>query len=199
MGPRRATVLVILAAAGVASGCGEQQRDGGEPTARSTPRPSPKASPRGRTTPPVTSADAERLRPVLARWADALRKADFEAAGRFFDLPAVVSQGVPLELRTRRDAEAFNAALPCGARLEEVQQNGRYVVGTFELTDRPGGRCGDTGNLVRVAFVFSGERFSEWYQVPDGPGAAPGPPERPKRLAPAPRRPAEPADGTVQA
>jgi len=199
MGPSRAVVLLILALPALVAGCGEEARPDREPVARSTPRPSPKASPRKKTPPPVTRADADRLRPVLERWADALRAADFEAAGRFFELPAVVSQGVPLELRTRGDAEAFNAALPCGARLKEVQQNGRYVVGTFALTDRPGGRCGDAGNLVRVAFVFSGERFSEWYQVPDNPGAAPGPPERPERPKRAPRRPAEPADGTVQA
>ena len=202
MAPRRVTsALTVLAA--LLAGCGDdgsgvvQRRAAKETPAprKATPRSAPRAGRDGQ----MTRADATRLRPVLSRWADALRKADFETAAEFFALPAVVSQGVPLELSSRGDAETFNAGLPCGARLTDVQHDGRYIVGTFALTERPGGRCGDAGNLVRVAFVFSGERFSEWYQVPDAPGASPGPPRRPENPGPAPRRPATPADGTVQA
>ena len=129
-----------------------------------------------------TQADAERLRPVLAGWADALRRSDAAAAARFFRVPAVIAQPTtqPRELRTPDEVLAFNASLPCGAQLLEVQHDGRFVVGTFRLTERPGSTCANTGDLVRVAFVIRRRRFTEWYQVADARGAVPGPEERPK-------------------
>jgi hypothetical protein len=184
---RRAALLVGLLAF---AGCGDDGFDEAKldlttppprvsapPVGTATPTPR-KASPR---TPEktMTAADAERARPVLTAWADALQRADFKAAAGFFALPAIAVQSVRIDLATRSAAEEFNSGLPCGARLEDVQQNGRYIVGTFRLTKRPGSECGDIGELVRVAFVFSGKRFSEWYQVPDTPGAAPGPKRRP--------------------
>ena len=55
--------------------------------------------------------------------------------------------------------------------------DGRYVVGTFRLTERAGRKCPDAGELARVAFVFRARHFTEWRQVPDRPGAPPGPDE----------------------
>jgi hypothetical protein len=186
---RRAAAIALLV---LVSGCGDDGFDEAKldlttpparvsapPVATATATPSPKkAAPRTREK-TMTAADAQRLRPVLAAWADALQRADFKAAAGFFDLPAIVAQNIRLELSTREMAETFNSGLPCGAKLEDVQQDGRYIVGTFRLTKRPGSECGDIGELVRVAFVFAGRRFSEWYQVPDTPGAAPGPKRRP--------------------
>jgi hypothetical protein len=71
----------------------------------------------------------------------------------------------------------FNDGLPCGARLLEVQHDGRYVVGTFRLTERSGHTCAAAGQLARVAFVIRAHHFTEWRQVPDRPGAPPGPSE----------------------
>lgn len=192
-------VLLGLAAAGALAGCGnDEARDprydlvtpgpyvgasalpGTLPTPVPTPKPKATAAPKARKGEKIPSqADAERLRPVIAAWAAAVRRSDPEAAARFFNLPAIVSQGQPRELTTAEEVLAFNAALPCGAELTDVQHNGRYVVGTFRLTERPGSSCDAPGALVRVAFVIRGRRFTEWYQVPDTPGAEPGPPERP--------------------
>ena len=103
------------------------------------------------------------------------------AAG-YFALPAIVQQTDKLQLATREDARTFNAALPCGARLLDVQHDGRFIVGTFRLTDRPGQSCQTSGALVRVAFVILDRHFTEWRQLPDTPGATPGPskPEDPE-------------------
>lgn len=159
------------------------------------PRPAaktPAAPPRATPDPQPTARDAERLRPVIAAWADAVRRGDVDRAARSFALPAIVSQGRAYRLRSAEQVRAFNASLPCGARLVYVQQNGRYVVGTFRLVDRAGSKCDAPGALARVAFVFRGRRFSEWRQVPDARGAPPGPdrPERDVPEAPAPEPPA---------
>lgn len=196
---RKGLALLITAlGALIAAGCGDDEA--GDPRYRLTtpgPRigalplqaedapPSPSATPRdgarAKPTPtPPSQADAERLRPVMAAWAAALRRGDAADAARFFVLPTIVSQGDPVELTTRAQLQAFNDSLPCGARLLEVQHDGRFVVGTFRLTERPDNTCDAPGQLVRVAFVFRGRRFSEWYQVPDARGASPGPSQRPE-------------------
>jgi hypothetical protein len=163
----RAAALVLVA---VLTGCGEEGPRRPLPTTPGaelvTPTPEPTARPRD---PRMTRADAERLRPVIAAWGKAMREAKYAAAAEFFEAPAIIAQnGRVLELASREEIEAYLSRLPCGARLEEVQQDGRYVVGTFTLTERPGGACGSLGELVRVAFVFSGRRFTEWWQVPGG-------------------------------
>jgi hypothetical protein len=133
-----------------------------------------------------TQRDAERLRPVIAGWANALRKGNVERAASYFALPAIVAQSDTIQLATRDDARAFNEGLPCGARLLEVQHDGRYIVGTFRLTDKPGQTCLTPGQLVRVAFVIQRRHFTEWRQVPDTPGARPGP-SKPEDLQTLPR------------
>ena len=92
--------------------------------------------------------DAERLRPVLEGWAAAVRRGDPDRAARYFAVPAIVAQSMPVELQTREQVRKFNDELPCGARLLEVQHDGRYVVGTFRLTERPGRTCTTAGQLV---------------------------------------------------
>jgi hypothetical protein len=133
-----------------------------------------------------TQREAERLRPVIAGWANALRHGDAARAASYFALPAIVAQSDTVQLATREDARMFNAALPCGARLLEVQHNGRFIVGTFRLTARPGQTCLTEGALVRVAFVISDRHFTEWRQIPDTPGASPGP-SKPEDLQTLPR------------
>jgi hypothetical protein len=122
-----------------------------------------------------TRREAQRLRPLVAGWAAALRHGDVERASSYFALPAIVSQGEAVRLRTRAEVRAFNAALPCGARVLGIGNDGRYVVATFRLTHRAGVPCAEAGQLVRVAFVIRGRKFAEWRQVPDAPGADPVP------------------------
>ena len=89
-----------------------------------------------------TQRDAARLRPVLEGWAAAVSAGDPHRAARFFAIPAIVAQSMTVELQTREQVVKFNDEPPCGARLLEVQHDGRYVVGTFRLTERRGRACG---------------------------------------------------------
>ena len=177
--------LVALAAAALLSGCGEQ----GPNYTLETPPPTVGAGPietpvPKRTTPKArpgerrpSQRDAERLRPVLEGWAAAVREGDPDRAARYFAVPAIVAQSMTVELQTREQVRKFNDELPCGAKLLDVEHDGRYVVGTFRLTERAGRACATAGQRVRVAFVIRSRHFTEWRQVPDRPGAPPGPDE----------------------
>jgi predicted small lipoprotein YifL len=182
--------LVALAAAGLVGGCGTEGPDYSLKTPPATvvaepiETPVPKRAKPKAGEPRVTRRDAERLRPVLEGWAAAVRAGDPHRAARFFAVPAIVAQSMTVELQTREEVVEFNDELPCGAKLVEVQHDGRYVVGTFRLTERAGRACATEGQLVRVAFVIRARHFTEWRQVPDRPGAAPGP-EEPEDAPPA--------------
>jgi predicted small lipoprotein YifL len=186
-------VAVVLTAVGLLSGCGEQGPDYALKTPPATVGAKPVQTPAPKRTELEARAgekhpsqrDAERLRPVLEGWAQAVREGNPDRAADYFALPAIVSQSMAVELQTREQIRKFNDELPCGAKLLEVQHDGRYVVGTFRLTERVGGHaCTSAGQLVRVAFVIRQGRFTEWRQVPDRPGAPPGP-EQPEEAPPA--------------
>ena len=131
----------------------------------------------------MTARDAKALRPVLAHWADAVRRGDAEAAAAFFSLPAIVYQPSfgAVELRDQEVARAFTGALPCGARLVDARAQGRYITGTFTLETRAGSVCTTADAKVEVGFVFGDRahprRFTEWWQLPEGPD--PRPSQRP--------------------
>ena len=182
MAARRAAVA--LAAVGLLCGCGSSGPD----YALKTPPPIVRAGPIATASPKTKSKarpgqphpsqrDAERLRPVLEGWAAALRRGDPGRAARYFAVPAIVAQSMTVQLQTRAQVRKFNDELPCGAKLLAVQHDGRYIVGTFRLTARPGHTCTTAGQLARVAFVIRAHHFTEWRQVPDTPGASPGPDE----------------------
>src|SRR5215210_3081719 len=131
--PRRRFGVIALAAAALA-GCGQQGPDYSLKTpldvvvARPIETPVPPAT-RGAkraSAPHATQRQAERLRPVLA---------------------AIVSQDMAVQLQTREQVRRFNAQLPCGEQLLGVHPSGRYIVGTFRLTDRPRQPCNDVGRL----------------------------------------------------
>jgi hypothetical protein len=183
MAARRAAVA--LAALGLLTGCGGSS---GPDYALKTPPPIVRAGPIATAAPKTESKpkpgqphpsqrDAERLRPVLEGWAAALRRGDPDRAARYFAVPAIVAQSMTVQLQTREQVRKFNDELPCGAKLLEVQHDGRYIVGTFRLTQRAGHTCTGVGELARVAFVIRAHHFTEWRQVPDTPGASPGPDE----------------------
>jgi ketosteroid isomerase-like protein len=179
----RCCAVLALAGAAVAGGCGSQGPDYSlktpPPKVGALPivTPAPKHAPAKPGERQPTQRDAERLRPVLEGWAAAVREGDPDRAARYFALPAIVAQSMTVELQTREQVRKFNDELPCGARLLEVQHDGRYVVGTFRLTSRAGHNCTAAGQLTRVAFVVRARHFTEWRQVPDRPGAPPGPDE----------------------
>jgi len=120
-------------------------------------------------------ADADAVQ-VIEGWADELRAGDVLAASERFAIPSVVQNGTPpIRLTDRRDVEAFNRSLPCGAKLTEALTSGRYTVATFELTERPGpGECGDgVGETAKTAFVIHDDLITEWRRVVDLPGNEP--------------------------
>jgi hypothetical protein len=122
-----------------------------------------------------TKADARRARPVLARWARALRRDGGEQAAAFFAVPAIVAQGAAVRLDTEAEVRRFHLSLPCGARLIGLGREGRYFIATFRMTTRPGHVCAVVGDRVRVAVVVRGGKIAEWRQMADVPGASPGP------------------------
>jgi hypothetical protein len=109
---------------------------------------------------------------VIKDWSDELRAGDVIAASEHFALPSIVQNGTPpIRLTDRREVEAFNRSLPCGATLIRAITSGRYTIATFELTERPGpGECGDgVGETAKTAFEIHGGRITQWRRVVDLP------------------------------
>ena len=188
----RRTLLLLLAGS-LLAGCGS---DRGLDFSLRTPPPYiggvPVAPPRQQAVDrKMTRSDAERVKPVIADWAAAVRAEDFAKAAGYFDLPAVVFQPTnrALEVNTPHIAQAFNAGLPCGAKLLATNPDGRYVVGTFVLVPHGGTPCTAKNKVAKVGFVFGDKRhpkqFTEWWQVSDTPDSPTGPASRPKTVAPA--------------
>jgi hypothetical protein len=121
-------------------------------------------------------ADADAVQ-VIKGWADDLRSGDVPAASERFAIPTVVQNGTPaLRLTDRRQVEAFNQSLPCGAKLTDAVSSGKYTIATFELTERPGpGECGGgVGDTAKTAFVIHDGKITEWRRVVDrGPVTEP--------------------------
>jgi hypothetical protein len=114
---------------------------------------------------------------VIVGWSDALRAGHVAAAARYFRIPSVFffGSGPPLELHSLREAEAVNAALPCGAVFLSATAHGRYVNVLFKLTNRPGpggaGGCGSgTGETARTNFLVRDGQIVAWLRAPDEPG-----------------------------
>jgi hypothetical protein len=144
----RAIVAVVVLSVVALSGCGSSSDEG---------------------TTIAGDADADAVQ-VIKGWADELRSGDVSAASARFSIPTVVQNGTPaLELTTRRQVEAFNQSLPCGARLTAASRSGRYTIATFVLTERPGpGKCGNgVGEAAKTAFVIHNGHITEWRRVVD--------------------------------
>jgi hypothetical protein len=80
---------------------------------------------------------------------------------------------VLLTIRTRAEAIAANAGLPCGARFISADQRGRYVNALFQLVNRagPGGACGaGAGETARTNLIITNGLIVEWIRAPDDPG-----------------------------
>lgn len=114
---------------------------------------------------------------VIRAWGDTLRSGDARGAAESFAVPATVANGTaPERLRTREAVVAFNASLPCGARLEGTQErDDGFVIATFRLTSRPGGTgCGEgRGAIARVAIRVRDGKITDWLRAADSPAAGP--------------------------
>ena len=101
-------------------------------------------------------------RPAAGRRTSPRRRAVFAVPSRFQNLSSLAI------IRSRRDARAINASLPCGARLVSAGGAAGYVVYRAELTERPGGACGTgAGNFARGAILVRRHQIVEWYRLPD--------------------------------
>ena len=133
-----------------------------------TPTATPKATPKPKPKPKAAAVKGEEKR-IIRGWSSALRHGHVAAASRYFSLPSVVQNGDQGgALATRSDVEQFNKTLPCGAKLVKTVRGLRahWVIGTFVLTDRPGGQCGTgTGDRAYVAFMISQHHITEWIRV----------------------------------
>src|SRR4051812_13136463 len=156
---------------------GEAAVVGPQPSATpsATPTPKPKVKAAG---PPVTREEKR----IIRGWSEALRHGHVAAASRYFAIPSLVSNNDPgTMLGSKRNVEDFNRALPCGAKLIRTVRGKvpHSVVGTFTLTDRPGGQCGGgTGEKAFVAFVILRHHITQWVRVDQSqatPQAAPTP------------------------
>jgi len=200
--------LIAIMATGIAAGCGSTGGVKGAPV-HHVSRPATRAAPQlplevipealAIPTPgPTRVAASPASVAVIRGWSDALRHGDVIAAAGYFALPSVMINGFDAAgdalvspIRTRFQAEAANASLPCGAKFISADQRGQYVNALFLLTNRPGpgGGCGSgTGETARTNFVISDGRIAQWIRAPDDPGdnrrPAPPPPSTPANPQP---------------
>src|SRR3954447_26084079 len=127
------------------------------------------SSPTGTTSSVPGNADPEDVQ-VIQDWVTALNHNDINGAATFFALPSVAENGLLFHLRTRGQARAFNASLPCGAHVVSATSVGRVTPATFRLSERPGpGLCGGgKGGTAKTSFVISDGKIVQWRRV--GPG-----------------------------
>jgi hypothetical protein len=185
-------LLGVVTAGIVAAGCGSSGT-AATTTSHRKPATSQGAGSSGGATPqpqaiPAPAPTGLRADPAAVRviraWSSALRRGDVSGAARYFALPSEFINGsdangnVPvLTIRSRAQATAVNATLPCGAVFISADQRGRYVNALFRLTDRPGpgGGCGPgTGQVARTNFVIALGRIVEWIRAPQDPGDSQG-------------------------
>ena len=121
------------------------------------------------------SDDAEKPDPlhsyngrIIRGWLLSLEREDYEQAAYYFAPNALIDQGHPYRLKTKSEAFAFNAGLPCRADLIRMKGGGHahHVLATFRLRAGPGGAC---SGLTRVRYTIRKGKFTEWRQLPEGP------------------------------
>src|SRR5215212_11934101 len=78
---------------------------------------------------------------VIRGWLLSLERQDYTQAAYYFAPNALIDQGHPYRLRTKSEAFAFNASLPCRADLVRLKGGGAHVLATFHLRAGPGGAC----------------------------------------------------------
>jgi hypothetical protein len=113
---------------------------------------------------------------VARAWSAALDRNDNEDAARLFADGAQVVQGGELTLQTHADAVRWNAALPCGGRIAQVEPRGKsQVLVVFVLAGRPGHRCDSPGAKAAAIFEVRRGQIVLWHQteVPRSSDATP--------------------------
>jgi len=80
----------------------------------------------------------------------------------------VIQDGQRTILASDADALAFNASLPCGAKVVGKKTSGDDVTTTFTLTRRPGHMCDGTGEAAVTVFTIVDGKITLWHQLPSG-------------------------------
>ena len=99
-----------------------------------------------------------------------------KAAAAYFATPSTAENG-PLrtDIESLKDSIRFNSTLPCGATVVSARTQGELTTATFELSERPGGDCGDgVGGTASTSFDIEDGKIVEWRRIDDG--SAPGGP-----------------------
>jgi hypothetical protein len=106
---------------------------------------------------------------VVRRWSDALNHglngdaAELFAAGA----RAISGDGEVVVLRTRADAEGFNASLPCQGKIIAISREGARVTATFLLDQRGTFACPAPLTVDTAVFTIEDGKIVEWRQLPD--------------------------------
>lgn len=120
--------------------------------------------------PDVAGADSGDVE-VISGWVDALAEEGPEAAAEFFSVPSVIENGPLVNATSRRQIVAFNASLPCAARLTEATTTGDFTEATFRLFPGPGGFC---EGEARTSFQVEDGKITEWRRINTDPGGLGG-------------------------
>jgi limonene-1,2-epoxide hydrolase len=113
---------------------------------------------------------------VVRAWSQALNHDDNTGAAELFARGAeVVQGGHVVTLRTRRDAVAWNAALPCSGRIVSIRSHGATATATFVLGNRPHNRCDGPGERATAIFKVVRGRIVLWHQTGTAPSTSAAP------------------------
>jgi len=111
---------------------------------------------------------------VVRAWSQALNVDDNDTAASLFAPDAkVVQSGQVITLRTRKDALAWNSALPCSGRILSIHSSGQTATATFLLGNRQHSRCDGPGQRATAIFKVVRGKIVLWHQT--GSGATPPP------------------------
>ena len=102
---------------------------------------------------------------VIRSWAAAVRREDWGRAADLVSTRARVQTGGEVEtLATRNHVLAWNASLPCAAKVERMGGARGYAIVRFRLARRRGAACsGGVGNVVRAAIRVADGRIVSFY------------------------------------
>jgi hypothetical protein len=112
---------------------------------------------------------------VARDWSAALDRNDSEAAAHLFADGAQVVQNGELTLATHADAVSWNAALPCGGKIESVsRRTATDVLVVFRLEGRPQHACDGPGSQAAALFRVRNGKIVLWHQTAAPPSAGNG-------------------------
>ena len=109
---------------------------------------------------------------VVRAWSAALNQDDNNTAASLFAQGAeVVQNGHVLTLRNRRQALAWNSALPCSGKIVSIHSRGQTATATFVLGDRRHSQCDGPGQETTAIFRVVHGKFVLWHQTAGTVGA----------------------------